>query len=122
MRKYLRCAGFSDGLYCGGVFATVVKVCEIVSCIDAPSAGIARRARKRRARKTNSRAAMPSAIALPHGEGGQGEAAQPSACRRELLGNLSLEVEGPRRQLGVTRLGEERIEPAAVIDTAERVG
>src|SRR6266852_6634931 len=51
-----------------------------------------------------------------------GRAAQPSDCRRELFGNLSLEVERPRRQLGGARLGKESIESAAVIDATERVG
>src|SRR5258708_30981635 len=46
----------------------------------------------------------------------------PSACRRELLGDLALEIERPRRQFDIARLGEEGVEAAAVIDAPQRIG
>jgi hypothetical protein len=50
------------------------------------------------------------------------DARAPSARRRALFGNLPFEFKRPRRQFAVARLGEESIEPAAMIDTAERIG
>src|SRR5262245_59328099 len=47
---------------------------------------------------------------------------RPSVCWCELLGDLALEFKRSRRQLGVARLGQEGIEPATVIDAAERIG
>ena len=41
---------------------------------------------------------------------------------RELLADLALEIERPRRQFVVLRLDQEGIETAAVIDGLERVG
>src|SRR3954452_17261717 len=44
-----------------------------------------------------------------------------SLLRRSLLLELALEGAGVRGELGLARLGEERVEPAPVLDRAQRV-